>query len=121
MAIFPNNVSWFRGLCESHILTNDLVFIFRGIAIESEVSRVIGFKGDESGGGNRQLIEVLEELVNLAFLYSHLLEVLSGNEATTGSQGLDEVSVVEGINYVSYLGSAILLGNHAINLFTLLL
>ena len=121
MAIFPNDVSWLRGLRELHLLTQDIVFLCGIGDIESEVSGVIGFKGDESGGGNCELIEVLEQFVNLRVLFSHLVELLRCNEATTGSQGLDEVSVVEGINYVSYLGSAILLGNHAINLFTLLL
>ena len=121
VAILPNNVSWFRGLREFHFLIQDIVFISGAFDIKGEVSRVIRFKGDESGGGNRERIEFLEEIVNLLFLLSHLLEVLSGNEATTNFQGFNEFRVVEGEDYVSNLGSWILLGDHAFDLFTLFL
>lgn len=74
--------------------------------------RVILLKGDEGGGGDGQLLEViLHHFVNLGLLLAHGVEVVGSDGSTTVAEGQNKVRVVEGEDDV---------GNGGLNVLVLL-
>ena len=73
-------------------------------------SGVILLKGDEGGGGDSQLLEViLHHSVNLSLFLAHGVEVVGSDGSTTVAKGQNKVRVVEGEDDVGDWGLDVLI------------
>ena len=97
MSILPDDIGRLRRRLELEVLTKQLL-----VSLDSQghIPGVLFFKGDEGGSGPRQLLEVLEEVIDDDLLLLDTVKPLESYVVATISERCDQFVVVKGVDQV---------------------